>query len=185
MSEEKTYLETDHPMRRVVLGKVVVNTAVGESGERLANAVKVLEQLTGQKPSLRKAKRTIKEFGIKKGENIACMVTLRGKKAFDFLKKALEAVDNEILVSSIDEYGNFAFGVKEHIYLPGVKYDPSVGIFGFDVIVALERPGYRVARRRRAGSRVPRRHRVTKQEAIEFITKVLGAKVIEKRRRRW
>jgi len=187
MSENKIYLETDHPMRRVILGKVVVNMAVGESGERLANAAKVLEQLTGQKPSFRKAKRTIKEFGVRKGENIACMVTLRGARAYEFLKKALEAVDYEINESSIDEFGNFAFGVKEHIYLPGVKYDPNIGIFGFDVIVTLERPGYRVQRRRRGRARTPRRHRVNKEEAVEFITKVLGAKLVKKRvvRSRW
>ncbi len=172
------YLDTGHPMRRVFIGKVVVHMGVGTSGERLANAAKVLEELTGQKPTFRKAKRTIKEFGIKRGENIACMVTLRGKKAYDFLMKALEAVNFTIKESSIDEYGNFAFGIKEHIFIPGTKYDPSIGIFGMDVIVALERPGYRVARRKRRRSKIPRRHRVTKQEAIEFITKVLGAKVV-------
>ena len=75
-------------------------------------------------------------------------------------------------------------GVREHIHLPGVKYDPSVGIFGFDVIVALERPGFRVARRKRRRSRIPRSHRVAKEEAIEFIEKVLGARVVEKRKRR-
>ena len=177
------YLDVGHPMRRVYIGKVVVNMAVGESGERLAKAAKVLEELTGQKPSFRKAKRTIKEFGIKRGENIACMATLRGERAYEFLKKALEAVNFEIPESSIDEYGNFAFGVREHIYLPGVKYDPSIGIFGFDVIVALERPGFRVMRRRRRRSKVPRHHRVTREEAVEFIEKVLGAKVVKKRRR--
>ncbi len=172
------YLETDHPMRRVFIGKVVVNMAVGESGERLAKAAALLEKLTGQKPSLRRAKRTIKEFGIKKGENIACIVTLRGQKAIDFLKKALEAVNYTIKESSIDKHGNFAFGVEEHILLPGVKYDPEVGIYGFDVIVALERPGFRVARRRRKRSKIPPKQRVTKEEAKRFIEEVLGAKVV-------
>jgi len=176
----KVYLETDHPMRRVFIGKVIVHIATGESGERLQNAAYVLEQLTGAKPTFRKAKRTIREFGIRKGENIACMVTLRGEQALKFLKMALKAVGNEIMESSIDEYGNFSFGVTEHILLPGVKYDPSIGIFGFDVIVALERPGYRVARRRIKRSRVPKRHRVTKEEAKKFIEEVLGAKVVSR-----
>ncbi|RLE60765.1 MAG: 50S ribosomal protein L5 [Thermoprotei archaeon] len=179
---EKMYLETDHPMRRVFIGKVVVNMGVGESGERLAKAAKLLEELTGQKPSLRKAKRTIKDFGIKKGENIAAIVTLRGEKAINFLKRAFAAVDNVIHERSIDKHGNFAFGVREHILLPGVKYDPEVGIYGFDVIVAMERPGYRVARRKRKRSRIPDRHRVTKEETIEFLEKVLGVKVIRGRR---
>ncbi|RLE84720.1 MAG: 50S ribosomal protein L5 [Thermoprotei archaeon] len=165
-------------MRKVVLGKVVVNMAVGESGERLANAAKVLEQITGQRPSFRRAKKTIKEFGIRRGENIACIVTLRGDRALSFLKKALEAVDYTISRDSIDKYGNFAFGVKEHIHLPGVKYDPEIGIFGFDVIVSLERPGYRIMRRRRKRAKIPEKHRVTKEEAIRFIEKILGARVV-------
>ena len=172
------YLETDHPMRRVFIGKVIAHIAVGESGERLANAAKVLEELTGQKPTFRKARRTIREFGIKRGENIACMVTLRGEKAYEFLKRALGAVNYTVKKSSIDERGNFAFGIREHILIPGTKYDPSIGIFGMDVIVALERPGYRVARRRRKRSGIGKKHYVTREEAIQFIEKVLGAKVV-------
>jgi len=171
-------LDVGHPMRRVFIGKVVVHIAVGESGERLQNAAKVLEMLTGQKPTFRRAKKTIKEFGVKRGENIACMVTLRGARAYEFLKKALAAVDYAIKKSSIDERGNFAFGIREHIHIPGVKYDPAIGIFGMDVIVALERPGYRVARRRRKRSSIGKEHYVAKEEAIEFIRKVLGAQVV-------
>lgn len=175
-------LETGHPMRKVFIGKVVVNIGVGESGERLAKAAKLLEELTGQKPSLRRARKTIKEFGVKKGENIGVAVTLRGEKALNFLKRALAAVDYKISEKSIDKHGNFAFGVKEHILLPGVKYDPEVGIFGFDVIVALERPGYRVARRRRKRSKIGARHRVTKEETVAFLEKVLGVQVVRSKR---
>ncbi|OYT31673.1 MAG: 50S ribosomal protein L5 [Thermoprotei archaeon] len=185
MPADEHILKTDHPMRYVKIGKVVVNMAVGESGERLAKAAKILEMLTGQKPCFRKAKKTIKDFGIKKGENIACIVTLRGEKAISFLKRALEAVGNEIKESSIDEYGNFAFGIREHIHLPGVKYDPQLGIYGFDVCVSLERPGYRVARRRRRKAKIGKKHRVTKEEAIEFIEKVLGARVVKEVKKRW
>lgn len=172
------YLDVGHPMRRVFIGKAVVHMGVGGSGERLAKAARVLEELTGQKPTFRKAKKTIKEFGIKRGENIACMVTLRGERAYEFLKKALAAVDYTIRRSSIDERGNFAFGIREHIHIPGARYDPSIGIFGMDVIVALERPGYRVARRRRRRSSVGKSHYVTREEAVQFIEKVLGAKVV-------
>lgn len=175
---EVLYLESDHPMRKVLIGKVVAHIAVGESGVRLANAAKILEMLTGQKPTFRPARKTIKEFGIKRGENIACMVTLRGEKAYEFLKRALAAVNYTIKESSIDEHGNFSFGIREHIQIPGVKYDPTVGIFGMDVVVALERPGYRVSRRRRKKSKLGKDHYVTKREAVEFITKVLGAKVV-------
>lgn len=169
----------ENPMRRLKIGKVVVNMAVGESGERLAKGAKVLEELTGQKPSLRKAKRTIKEFGIRKGENIACMVTLRGERAVKFYDKALEAVDRVIRASSIDGYGNVAFGIREHIMLPGVRYDPEVGIFGFDVILSLERPGFRVARRRRKRSKIGKSHRIIpKEEVIKFLEENFNVKVV-------
>lgn len=168
-----------NPMRRVRVGKVVVNMAVGTSGERLMKAAQVLEKLTGQKPSFREARKTIKDFGIRKGENIACMVTLRGEAALDFLKRALAAVGFKLKRSSFDPLGNFAFGVKEHISLPGVKYDPALGIFGFDVCVSLERPGYRVERRRKRRSKVARSHRVSKEEALEFVQRELGVTLIE------
>jgi len=167
-----------NPMRRLRIAKVVVNMAVGTSGERLAKAAQVLEQLTGQKPSFRKAKKTIKEFGIKRGENIACVVTLTKDKAVEFLKRVLAAVDFKIKETSFDELGNFSFGIKEHISLPGVKYDPMLGIFGFDVCVTIERPGYRVARRRRKRSRVGKSHRVTREESMKFVEEFLGVKIV-------
>ena len=166
------------PMLKPKIAKVTVNISVGESGERLQRAARVLEMLTGQKPVQRKAKRTIREFGIHKGENIAVMVTLRGEKAIDFLRRAFEAVGNRIKASSFDEFGNFGFGIKEHIQFPGVKYDPEIGIFGMDVIVTMERPGFRVLRRRRARSTIPRRHRLTKEEAMAFLVKEFGITIV-------
>ncbi|MDI9620060.1 MAG: 50S ribosomal protein L5 [Candidatus Nezhaarchaeota archaeon] len=171
-------LEGQNIMRKLTISKVVVNMAVGTSGEKLAKAATVLEALTGQKPSIRKAKKTIKEFGIRKGENIACMVTLRGEPALAFLRRALEAVGNSIKEAAFDGNGNFSFGVKEHISIPGVKYDPTLGIFGFDVCIAVERPGYRVSRRRRKKSKIGKNHRVTKRESINFIQEVFGVKLV-------
>ncbi len=167
-----------NPMLKPRLAKVTINIGVGSSGERLQKAIKVLRELTGQEPSIRKAKKTIKEFGIRKGEPIAAVVTLRGKKALEFLNKALEAIGRRIKASSFDEFGNVSFGITEHIMIPGVKYDPEIGIFGMDVAVTLERPGYRVMRRRVKRSRIPRRHRVTKKEAIVYFIKELNVKVI-------
>jgi len=167
-----------NPMRKIRIEKVVVNVCVGSSGERLEKAAKILEQLTGMKPSFRKAKKTIKDFGIRKGERIAVVVTLRGQKAYNFLKKAFEAVKKKIKANSFDEYGNFAFGIKEHIEIPGTKYDPNLGIIGMDVCVSLCRPGYRVMRRKRARSKIPRRHRVNREEAIEYIKKEFNVTVV-------
>ena len=173
-------IEKKNPMKNLRVRKVVVNMAVGESGEKLMNAAKVLRTITGQEPSLRKAKKTIKDFGIRKGENIACIVTLREEKAENFLQKVFETVNYTIPEKSIDNYGNISFGIKEHIALPGVKYDPSLGIFGFDVIIVLERPGFRVARRRKRRSKIGKKHRIIpKEESIKFLNEKFGVKVIK------
>jgi len=179
MSQETMVVKKEeNPMRRIIIDKVVVNMGVGESGEKLMKAATILEQLTGQKPSFRKAKRTIREFGIRRGENIACVVTLRGERAYEFLNKAFEAVEYRIRASSIDRFGNFSFGIEEHIRIPGMKYDPRLGVFGMDVCVSLARPGYRVARRRRKKSKIGKNHRVTKEEAIRFLEEKFNVKVI-------
>jgi len=169
---------SSNPMLKPRIAKVTVNIGVGESGERLQKAAKVLKDLTGQEPSIRYARRTIKEFGIRKGEPIAVVVTLRGERARSFLEKALEAIGRRIKASSFDDYGNVSFGIREHIMLPGVKYDPNIGVFGMDVAVTLERPGFRVMRRRRRKSRIPRRHRVSKLEAITYFIKELNVRVV-------
>ncbi len=167
-----------NPMLIPKVMAVTLNIAVGKSGEILLRAGKVLEELTGQKPVQRRAKRTIREFGIRKREPIAVTVTVRGKKAVELLDRIANAVDRRIKASSFDEFGNFAFGIKEHIEIPGVRYKADIGIFGMDVIVTMGRAGYRIAKRRVKRSKIPRRHRLTKEEAIIFAEKYLKLEVV-------
>ena len=155
-------------MKRIYIDKVILHIGVGQAGEKLEKAKKVLKEITGQEPSERRAKKTIRDFGIHRGEKIAVMVTLRKKKALEILQKVLAARGNSVPLSSVDEVGNLAFGIKEHIDIPGIKYNPEIGIFGLDVIVNLARPGYRVQRRKRCRSSIGKGHRITKEEAIEF-----------------
>lgn len=166
-------------MRRVILDKVTVNIGLGESGERLQKAYQLLQDLTGAKPVYTKARKSIREFGVRKGAPIGVKVTLRGEKAVEFLKKALAAVNYRIKASSFDDYGNVGFGITEHVLIPGTRYDPEVGIFGMDVVITLIRPGYRVMRRRRKRARIPKRHRVTKEEAMEFLKQNFNVTIIE------
>jgi large subunit ribosomal protein L5 len=159
------------------ISKVVVNISVGGAQERLDKAVALLEQLINQKPSIRRAKKTIKEFGISKRQPIAAIVTLRGQKAYEFLGKALAAMNNVLKVSSFDPFGNIAFGIKEHLLIPGTRYDPDIGIFGMDVAVAIERKGYRVMRRRFKRSTIPKRHKTTKEEGMLLMEMLFGVKI--------
>jgi large subunit ribosomal protein L5 len=158
-----------NPMLKPLIEKVTVNMSVGKSGSPLEQAVTIIKQLTNQTPSKRKAKKTVREFGIRKGENIACVVTLRGEPANEFLRKAFYAVEKKISKYSFDKQGNFSFGIKEHIDIPGTKYVPQLGIHGMDVSVSLGRAGYRVKRRHRAKSKIGKDHLVTAKEAILFI----------------
>ena len=163
-----------NPMRQIRIGKVIVNMGLGEGGETLAKAMTVLETLTGVKPCPRKAKKAIREFGVRKGENIACISTIRGEPADDFLKRAFESSKNKIKQSCFDNFGNISFGIKEHINMPGTKYDPKLGIFGMNVCIVLERPGYRVARRGQRPGKIGSEHRVNKEESMAFIKERFG-----------
>lgn len=173
----KRFLKGPRSMRGLLIGKVVVNISAGQSGEPLDKAMTILENLTGQQPSTRRAKQTVRTFGIRKGEPIACMVTLRGGRAEAFLKQAFAGVRNRLNIRSFDQHGNFGFGIKEHIDIPGQRYDPNLGIIGMDVMATVERPGFRVSRRRRMNSRVGHSHRVTREESIEFIKQSFGVEV--------
>jgi len=166
------------PMLKPKIEKVVVNLNVGKSGEPLEKASKVLKELTEQNPVKTKAKKTIRDFGIRQGEPIAAVVTLRKQKAVDFLKKVLPVIENKISLSSFDKQGNFAFGIKEHIEIVGVKYDPDVGIFGMDVCVTMSRPGYRVKNRRKEKANIGPKHVLTPEESVVFIKNTLGVEVV-------
>lgn len=164
-------------MRNPRIEKVVINMGIGESGEKLEKAEKLLLQLTDQKPLRTKAKKTNRDFGIRKGEPIGVKVTLRKKKAHTFLERALDAVEKTLHQKNFDDKGNFAFGIKEHIDLPGVKYDPKVGIFGMDVAVTLERPGYRTKRRKREKRSIHHRDYISREEAISFVKETYGVRI--------
>lgn len=173
---EKTE-RAENPMRKIRVAQVVLNIGSGSQVERLERTFVLAQQLTGRTPVRTLATRRARTFRAKRGAPIGVKVTLRGKVAIDFLKKVLPAVDNKIPPTSFDDEGNFAFGIPEYLDIPGMKYNPELGILGMNVIVALDRAGYRVKRRKIARQRLPRNHRITKQEAIEFVQRELGVKV--------
>ncbi|MHA1792771.1 MAG: 50S ribosomal protein L5 [Promethearchaeota archaeon] len=174
-----------NPNLRPRLEKVVVNIAIGASGEILQKAAQVLRTMTGREPIFIGAKKSIKEFNIRKKEKIAIKVTLRGKDADSFLKRVMVEKDYKLLRKSFDNFGNFSMGVKEHIQIPGMRYDPATGIFGFDVSVRIVRPGYRVRTRKIKRSRIPRKQYVSREEAIMFMEENYSAEVVDKIETYW
>ena len=160
--------EKENPMREIIIDKVTVNMGVGEPGDGLNNAKKLMEALSGSTVVETKAKDRNPTFKLRKGLPIGAKTTLRGKKAVEFLTKALAAKKKVLRASNFDRNGNFAFGVKEYIDFPGAKYDPNIGMLGFDVCVTLIRRGERVKRRKLKPSKVGNSHLISKEDGIEF-----------------
>lgn len=157
--------------------KVTVHMCVGESGKKLSNAEMIMKKITGQTPVKTVAQRTLPGFGIKKGESIGCKVTLRGDNAEKFLKTAFSIHENAMEAARFDNNGNFAFGIEEHTDFPGLEYDPEIGIYGMDVIVSVEKPGYRIKKRKVQQQKIPSGHKLTKDDSIEYISKNYGVEV--------
>jgi large subunit ribosomal protein L5 len=174
MSAAKT-----NPMSQPQIEKVTVNIGVGEAGERLKKAESVLENITNQKPIQTISTITNKEFGIRKRMPIGCKVTLRGTDAHDFLKKAWATRENRIADYAFDEQGNLSFGIPDHTLFKNQKYNPDIGIFGMDISITMEKPGYRIKRRRIQKRKVPHKHHVSKEEAMDYISNTFDVKVIE------
>lgn len=177
MSQATAAEESMNPLRVVRILKVTLNIATGKSGEPLEKAKKVLTQLTNKTPTTKQAKKAIKDWGVRKGEPIAAVVTLRGNDATEFLKRALDAVSNKVNRSSFDNYGNFSFGIKEHIEIPGTRYVPELGIFGATIHVTLGRPGYRIRSRAIRPSKIGRNHYVSSDDAVKFMQNNYGINV--------
>jgi len=177
MSQPTAEDQSTNPLRVVRIEKVTLNIATGKSGEPLEKAKKVLTQLTNKTPTTKQAKKAIKDFNVRKGEPIAAVVTLRGNDAGEFLRRALDAVSNKVNERSFDDYGNFSFGIKEHIEIPGTRYIPELGIFGATIHVTLGRPGYRIRSRAIRPSKIGRSHYVSREDAVKFMQNNFGTNI--------
>jgi large subunit ribosomal protein L5 len=168
---------TESPMKKISLDKVVLNMGLGKSGDVINTAKVAIEQISGKKPSTRNAKAAYRDWGVRKGEPIGVAVTVRGDDATALLKRLLEAKGNTINGKSFDNFGNFSFGINEHIDIPGVKYDPHVGILGLGISITLSRPGYGIRTRSKHKAKVGKNHIIKSQEAKDYLSKEFGVTV--------
>ena len=137
------------------LDKIVVNMGVGEAKENaklLESAVADMQLITGQKPVLTKAKKSIANFKIREGMNIGCKVTLRGEKMYEFADRlinlALPRVRDfrGVNPNAFDGRGNYALGIKEQLIFPEIEYDKVDKVRGMDIIFVTTANTYEEAR---------------------------------------
>ncbi|MHB1439566.1 MAG: 50S ribosomal protein L5 [Cuniculiplasma sp.] len=172
-------MNAQNPMREITLDKIVVNIGVGQAGDRLNKAVKVIEMITGHKPVLTTSKKTVREFNLRKGLTIGAKVTLRKADADKFLKEALYAREYKFPHYSVDKQGNAYFGISEYTDFKGMKYDPEIGIFGMDVAVVLKRKGgFRNAKRNIRKENLSSKLFITKEETLAFLKEKYQVEVI-------
>ena len=169
--------QTQNSMKKISLAKVVLNMGIGTSGEPIEIGKKILVQITGKKPNTRNAKKSQRDWGVRKGEPIGVAVTVRDNDATELLKKLLIVKDSQIMEKSIDNEGNLSFGIREHIDIPGIKYDPKIGILGLEVSISLTRPGFNI-KFNKSKAKIGKNHRISKNDAIKFLVEEFGVKVV-------
>lgn len=166
-----------NPMQLPRIEKLTLNIGAGKDQAKLEKGIMLLKAITGIEPVKTITNKRIPNWGLRPGLPIGCKLTLRKKKAVELLKRLLQAKDNKLSETNYDDAGNISFGIKEYIDIPGVEYDPKIGVIGLQVCVTLEKPGYRIKTRKLRKKKLPKKHTVTKQEAIEFMQKEFNVKV--------
>lgn len=155
----------ENPMREIKIEKVVLS--VGGTGDDLEKGVKLLEVLTGRKPSKRKSRKRIPSLGVRPGLEIGAMVTIR-KNSKDILKKMLATIDNKLRKKQISK-NTFSFGIHEYIEIPGVEYQRDIGIRGLDITVTFMRAGKRIELKKIKKGKIPKRQTISSEEIIKFM----------------
>ncbi|MFS8541112.1 MAG: 50S ribosomal protein L5 [Tissierellales bacterium] len=126
------------------LEKIVINMGLGEAKDNpkaLESAVRELSLITGQKPIVIKAKKSIANFKVRKGMSIGAKVTLRGERMYDFLDKLINISLPRVRdfrgvnPSSFDGRGNYALGIREQLIFPEIDYDMVEGVRGLDISI--------------------------------------------------
>lgn len=166
-------------MREIRIEKVTLNVGAGKDEEKLKKGKKLLKIITGIDPVNTQTNKRIPSWGLRPGLAIGAKITLRYKQAREILKKLLESQDNTLSLDNFDEQGNLAFGIAEYIDIPGINYDPEIKIIGLEAAVTLERPGFRIKKRRIKKRFISKNHQISKQESIEFMKKEFGIKIRE------
>lgn len=164
-------------MRNIGIEKVTLNIGAGKNQERLDKAFELLKMISEKTPVKTVTQKRINAWGLRPGLPIGVKVTLRREEAAEVLRRLIEAKDFELSDKCFDQNGNIAFGLTEYVDIPGMKYIPEIGVMGLQVCVTLARPGFRIKYRKVQRKKIPQNHKVSKEEAINYITENFKVKV--------
>lgn len=162
----KSKLIEENKMREVRIEKVVLSC--GGVKDELEKSYKLLERISGKKPSRRMSFRRIPTFGVRPKMEVGCMVTIRGKGAKELLIRLLSGVENRMKSRQIED-NHFSFGIKEYIEIAGEKYDRDIGLIGLKVTVVFSRRGKRAFLKRINRGKRSEKQDVKKEEIIKFM----------------
>ncbi|MFH0868880.1 MAG: 50S ribosomal protein L5 [archaeon] len=165
--------KSENKMKEIKVEKITLNIGSGVEQENAEKAVLLLSKLSGAKVVKTVTQKRIATWKLRPGLPVGAMVTIRGSKASELLKTLLHAVSFKVRKTSFMKNG-FSFGIREYIEIPGVKYDPKIGIIGLEIAVSLARPGFRVKRRKINYAKIHHSHEISPEEAWVWAQKSLG-----------
>lgn len=166
-------------MKEIGIEKVTLNIGVGKPGKELEKGKILLAKITDMKPTETRTTKRIPGWSLRPNLVIGCKVTVRGERAKEVLKNLLGAKENILSHRAFDKQGNFAFGLAEYLDIPTLDYIPEVGMMGLEVSITLQRKGYRIKKRTLKARKIPQRHRITKEEAINYAKENFGVLIKE------
>ncbi len=158
-----------HVMRTIRVDKLTLNFGAGKDQKQLEKGVALIKQITGMEPVKTITQKRIPNWGLRPGLPVGAKLTIRGPEAAAICKRLLAARDFTLKRTNIDNNGNVSFGLKEYIDIPGVRYDPAIGVIGLECTLTLKRPGYRVRDRKLRKGKVSIRHRVSQEDALAYM----------------
>ncbi|MBN2052187.1 50S ribosomal protein L5 [Candidatus Woesearchaeota archaeon] len=169
----------DSPMRQIRIEKLTLNIGAGKEQSNLDKGMVLIKNITGISPVKTITQKRIANWGLRPGLPIGCKLTFRRAPAAELLKRLLAAKSNVLSKNNFDNNGNISFGIHEYIDIPDVKYDPKIGILGLQASLTLQRPGFRIKRRKIMKRRIPRHHIISQEEAINFLKDNFKIKIEE------
>ena len=166
-------------MQEIKIEKLTLNIGAGKDQGKLEKGLKLIKHLTGLNAIKCKTTKRIPTWGLRPGLPVGCKITIRNKVKIELIKSFLKAKANKLKLNNFDSNGSIAFGITEYIDIPDVKYSPEVGLMGLQISITLERPGFRIKRRRIQKKTLPKKHRISKENAIEFMKKEFNLELEE------